>query len=788
MKAKLFTGFITLLFIASFGSCKFDERSNDNDPKSSNYLASGITVNQAATSIGNGDTFVFSSATVNTTGTLEFNIVNSGAGDLVLTGSTRVSITDDASGYYSVSVQPASLIRSGESTTFTVSFSPLVLGDHTAAVTIESDDPDESNFVFYLTGACTPVPVPEINIKQGITDVASGGTVDFGSVVHGGNPKNLIFTIENTGNAVLTVSTPSKVDADNGLFTIDSSPASSVAGGGSTTFTITFAPASTGSKSAEISIVNSDSDEGTYKFTITGTGAAAAAPEINIVGGSTNIADSGSYSMGSAKQGETLDVTFTIQNLGTADLALTGDPRVSVSGASSSLFTVTSQPVSPISAGSSSTFTIRFAPGATTTAGTKNVTITVSNDEDGTWGATPNPDGDSEGTYSFTLSATCIEWYGKKTITSPVDSTSTSIDANGLNLFIAYCNDQANLYFAYSVDGGVNFTSVVVDEAVSYDCQHPSMKAYRSGSTYYIYIAYYDSTNGYLRYARTTFIPPDTFATTGWTKGYIDYSANVGQYAALNVEDTTTVNVAYYDVTNGDLKFARTVNSGSSWPTKVVVDSTGDVGLHPGIANGLHTDGSTNKIGISYYDNTNLDLKFAYSIDSGSTWSTATIESTGDVGMYSSVAFIDSRIFIAYYDYTNGDAKMARYLYSSLYGMYIWKFKTLSNTVTINSTNKAGGYISLYADANDHLHTAYTMYSGTTYTNMVGYFYHSVSADSGANWTHTVLSSSSVIIAVQGIYNDIVVTGNRVYISSIGGSVTSPTLRFAKSTDDGVTW
>ena len=49
MKAKLFTGFITLLFIASFGSCKFDERSNDNDPKSSRYLESGITVNQAAT-------------------------------------------------------------------------------------------------------------------------------------------------------------------------------------------------------------------------------------------------------------------------------------------------------------------------------------------------------------------------------------------------------------------------------------------------------------------------------------------------------------------------------------------------------------------------------------------------------------------------------------------------------------------------------------------------------------------------------------------------------------------
>ena len=373
----------------------------------------------------------------------------------------------------------------------------------------------------------------------------------------------------------------------------------------------------------------------------------------------------------------------------------------------------------------------------------------------------------------------------KKTITSGADSTSTSIDANGENVFVAYCNDQANLYFTYSTDGGVNFTISAIDENVSYDCQYPSMKAYKSGSTYYIYIAYYDSTNHYLRYARTTYVTT-TGILASWIKGSIDTVADVGQYVSLNVEDTATAEVAYYDATNGDLKFARTVNSGSSWPTKLSVDSTGDVGLHPSVAKGLYTDGSTGKIGISYYDNTNYNLKFAYSIDSGATWTVSTLDSTGDVGMYSSVAFIDSKVFVAYYDSTNGDARIARYLYNGIYG-YGWSTKLGSNTVTINATNRAGGYISLFADSSDHLHATYTMYSGSGMSS-IGYFYHSVSSNSGAGWTNTSLGSAPSMLNMIGVYSDIVVTGSRVYISSIGGSFTSPILRLAKSIDDGTTW
>src|SRR6185503_2528502 len=71
--------------------------------------------------------------------------------------------------------------------------------------------------------------------------------------------------------------------------------------------------------------------------------------------------------------------TFTIANVGTAPLNLSGTPKVAVTGPQASDFTVTAQPTSPIAAGANSTFTIGFSPAA---AGVRNATISIQNDGD----------------------------------------------------------------------------------------------------------------------------------------------------------------------------------------------------------------------------------------------------------------------------------------------------------------------------------------------------------------------------------------------------------------------
>lgn len=113
------------------------------------------------------------------------------------------------------------------------------------------------------------------SIQNGdITPSTTDGT-DFGSVKVSGSMKDRTFTIENLGNASLTLS-GSPVVSISGLnagdFSVIADPTSPLASGGSTTFTIRFDPSAEGLRTAAVSIANSDSDENPYTFDIQGTG------------------------------------------------------------------------------------------------------------------------------------------------------------------------------------------------------------------------------------------------------------------------------------------------------------------------------------------------------------------------------------------------------------------------------------------------------------------------------------------------------------------------------------
>ncbi|MBU1099354.1 MAG: choice-of-anchor D domain-containing protein [Bacteroidetes bacterium] len=123
---------------------------------------------------------------------------------------------------------------------------------------------------------------PEISIEGNSTEIAdndttpdSGDDTDFGSVnVAGGSNANT-FTIKNTGGQTLSLTDASPYVAITGHtsdFTLTSTPSSSIAASGSTTFEITFNPTAGGTRSASVSIANNDTDENPYNFNIQGTG------------------------------------------------------------------------------------------------------------------------------------------------------------------------------------------------------------------------------------------------------------------------------------------------------------------------------------------------------------------------------------------------------------------------------------------------------------------------------------------------------------------------------------
>lgn len=139
--------------------------------------------------------------------------------------------------------------------------------------------------------------------------------------------------------------------------------------------------------------------------------------------------------------------------------------------------------------------------------------------------------------------------------------------------------------------------------------------------------------------------------------GKIDTTGDVGKYTSIRTYYKSLTPdsfwVSYYDVTNGNLK----CTFGKKWSDTFIiytVDTTGDVGLYTS----LDLDASDYPH-ISYYDATNGDLKYA--TWNGTNWNIEPVDTAGNVGMYSSIA-VDTTtdsVYISYYDATNGDLKFA---------------------------------------------------------------------------------------------------------------------------------
>ena len=151
----------------------------------------------------------------------------------------------------------------GNSCSIDVTFTPIVAGTRTGAITI-TDDASGSPHVLSLTGTGSAPPVATINV--------SPSAVTFPPTQVGVVSAEQVVTISNTGGAALTISAVQVVGAE---FTVSfNGCTAALSTGGSCPVKLVFAPAGTGTRIATLRIISNALTSPT-QVTLTGTGTSA---------------------------------------------------------------------------------------------------------------------------------------------------------------------------------------------------------------------------------------------------------------------------------------------------------------------------------------------------------------------------------------------------------------------------------------------------------------------------------------------------------------------------------
>ena len=208
---------------------------------------------------------------------------------------------------------------------------------------------------------------------------------------------------------------------------------------------------------------------------------------------------------------------------------------------------------------------------------------------------------------------------------------------------------------------------------------------------------------------------PCIATATEWRIQTVDSVGNVGYEPSLALDSDGYPHISYYDDNNDDLKYAYW--DGIKWQMQTV-DSEDNVGWYTSLA--LDSIGYPH---ISYHDSTNGNLKYAYW--DGANWQIETVDSKRQVGEFTSLA-LDSIGYphISYFDRTNHDLKYAYWDGAD------WQMQT------VDSEDNVGWYTSLALDSIGYPHISY--HDSTNGNLKYAYW-------DGANWQiQTVDSEGSV--------------------------------------------
>ncbi len=298
-------------------------------------------------------------------------------------------------------------LTAGQSTSFTVLFSPTASGATSGSVSITSNGLNPN----------LNIPLSGTGAMQG-TLTASPTTLAFGGV-QVGSSTNLSESLTNTGGSSLTISAA----AAGGIgFSLSGLVLPlTLTAGQSTSFTVSFSPSSSGAASGSVSITSTASDSN-LSIPLSGTGATQG----------TLIANPSNLAFGNVQVGNTASLSETLTNTGGSTVSIA---QANLSGANFSISGLNGFPIN-LTPNQSITFTATFSP---TSAGALSGSLSVvSNASDSPLSIGLSGTGTAAGTLS--VSPASLN-FGNVTVGSS-SSLNGSLTASGTAVTVQPANDS----------------------------------------------------------------------------------------------------------------------------------------------------------------------------------------------------------------------------------------------------------------------------------------------------------------------------------------------------------
>lgn len=315
--------------------------------------------------------------------------------------------------------------------------------------------------------------------------------------------------------------------------------------------------------------------------------------------------------------------------------------------------------------------------------------------------------------------------------------TSLALDSNGDPHISYYDVDNTSLRYAKNVTGSWNITKIT---GFNDNPEGDPKKIFDAGRNSSIVLDSSDSPR--ISFYNETTIGRDVtkdlnlarLDENDWKVERVDEmisgeeEGDVGVDSSLSVDSNDNLHLVYYNEEFGGLKYAQM--EGLEWKYYTIIEGSSTqnkIGKYSSIA----LDDQEYPI-VSYYDETNGNLKYAYADNSSSfsrlKWNISTVDNSQNVGKYTSLALTSNgKPRISYYNVSGGDLQYARWdgEISDELETKDWAFDV------INPIGDAGSYNSLELNNTDHPHISYyyntntalkyTFYNGTVW-NKTNFF------------------------------------------------------------------